>query len=72
MMPVMHSNPLEVRQLEAFAAVMSAGSITEAARLLGRSQPAVTRLIQDLEADTGDALPHRSGPRISLCPPRVR
>ncbi|MER9236445.1 LysR family transcriptional regulator [Mesorhizobium sp. M0622] len=44
---------------------MSAGSMTGAARLLGRSQPAVTRLIQDLEADIGYALLHRSGPRIS-------
>jgi hypothetical protein len=55
-MPIMHSNSIDVRQLEAFAAVMSAGSVTGAARLLGRSQPAVTRLIQDLEADIGYAL----------------
>jgi DNA-binding transcriptional LysR family regulator len=61
----MHSNSIDIRQLEAFAAVMSAGSVTGAARLLGRSQPAVTRLIQDLEADIGYALLHRSGPRIS-------
>ncbi|EPE96842.1 LysR family transcriptional regulator [Rhizobium grahamii] len=61
----MHSTPLDIRQLEAFAAVMSAGSVTGAARLLGRSQPAVTRLIQDLEADLGYALLHRSGPRIT-------
>jgi DNA-binding transcriptional LysR family regulator len=39
--------------------------VTGAARLLGRSQPAVTRLIQDLEADLGYALLHRSGPRIA-------
>lgn len=64
-MPIMHSNLIDIRQLEAFAAVMSAGSVTGAARLLGRSQPAVTRLIQDLEADVGYALLHRSGPRIS-------
>ena len=64
-MSIMHSNSFDIRQLEAFAAVMSAGSVTGAARLLGRSQPAVTRLIQDLEADIGYALLHRSGPRIS-------
>jgi DNA-binding transcriptional LysR family regulator len=64
-MPIMHSTSIDVRQLEAFAAVMSAGSVTGAARLLGRSQPAVTRLIQDLEADIGYALLHRSGPRIT-------
>lgn len=54
----------DVRQLEAFTAVMSAGSITGAARLTGRSQPAVTRLIQELEAALGFSLLHRSGPRI--------
>ncbi|MHA6645233.1 LysR family transcriptional regulator [Mesorhizobium sp. A623] len=61
----MHYSPLDIRQLEAFAAVMSAGSVTGAARLLSRSQPAVSRLIQDLEADIGYALLHRSGPRIT-------
>ncbi|WP_425329989.1 LysR family transcriptional regulator [Terrirubrum flagellatum] len=61
----MDSPPLDIRQLEAFAAVMSAGSITGAARLLGRSQPAVTRHIKELEADIGYELLHRSGPRIS-------
>jgi DNA-binding transcriptional LysR family regulator len=57
--------PLDVRQMEAFAAVMSAGSITGAARLLGRSQPALSRLIQDLETRLGFALLHRNGPRVS-------
>ncbi|MDK4735423.1 LysR family transcriptional regulator [Rhizobium sp. CNPSo 3490] len=63
-MSYMHSNSIDIRQLEAFAAVMSAGSVTGAARLLGRSQPAVSRLIQDLEADLGYALLHRSSGRI--------
>lgn len=44
---------------------MSAGSITGAARLLDRSQPAVTRQIRDLESEIGYELLHRSGPRIS-------
>lgn len=56
---------MDLKQLEAFAAVMSAGSITGAARLLGRSQPALTRLIQDLEASLGFSLLHRSGPRVT-------
>lgn len=54
-----------LRQLDAFAAVMSAGSITGAARALGRSQSAVTRLIQDLEAVLGYKILRRNGPRIS-------
>lgn len=63
---------LDPRQLEAFAAVMSAGSITGGARLTGRSQPAVTRLIQELEAALGFGLLHRSGPRITPTPQGVR
>lgn len=61
----MDFNDLDLRQLDAFSAVMSAGSITGAARLLGRSQPATTRLIQDLEESLGYPLFHRNGPRIS-------
>ncbi|WP_342358789.1 LysR family transcriptional regulator [Terrarubrum flagellatum] len=61
----MYADRLDLRQLDAFAAVMSAGSITGAARMLGRSQPAVTRLIQDLEGKLGYAVLRRSGPRIA-------
>lgn len=56
---------MEPRQLEAFAAVMSSGSVTGAARLLGRSQPAITRLVQELEAEIGYALFVRKGPRVT-------
>ncbi|HWL69877.1 MAG TPA: LysR family transcriptional regulator [Geminicoccus sp.] len=61
----MHSPAVDPGQLEAFVAVMSAGSITAAARLLQRSQPAVTRAIQELEASLGLALFSRNGPRIA-------
>jgi DNA-binding transcriptional LysR family regulator len=56
---------MELRQLEAFAATMTSGSVSAAARLLGRSQPAVSRLIQELEAEIGYALFVRSGPRVT-------
>jgi DNA-binding transcriptional LysR family regulator len=56
---------MEIRQLEAFAAVMTSGSVTGAARLLERSQPAITRLVQELEAEIGYALFVRSGPRVT-------
>ena len=56
---------MELHQLEAFSAVMSAGSITGAARLLGRSQPGVSRTIQDLEHEIGYALFDRNGPRVA-------
>lgn len=55
----------DTKQLEAFSAVVSIGSMTGAAKAIGRSQPAISRLIQDLEADVGFPLLHRSGPRIS-------
>jgi len=55
---------MDLRQLEAFAAVMTTGSVTAAGRMLDRSQPAVTRLIQDLEEVIGYPLFVRSGPRV--------
>jgi DNA-binding transcriptional LysR family regulator len=56
---------MELRQLEAFAATLSTGSVTGAARLLDRSQPAISRSIQELEAQIGYALFTRSGPRVT-------
>jgi DNA-binding transcriptional LysR family regulator len=61
----MDKRNFDIRQIETFAAVMSTGSITGAARLTGQSQPTVTRLVQELEADIGFSLLHRSGPRIT-------
>lgn len=63
-MPIMNNEFLDIRQIEAFSAVISLESVTGAARMLGRSQPAVTRLIQDLEASVGFELFHRNGPRL--------
>ncbi|MBL6457706.1 LysR family transcriptional regulator [Belnapia sp. T6] len=59
------SRALSFRQIEAFAAVIATGSLTGAAQRLGRSQPVVTRLIQELEAELGYALLHRNGPRVA-------
>jgi len=42
-----------MRQLEAFHAVMESGSVTRAAEILQVSQPAITKLIQALEFETG-------------------
>lgn len=56
---------MELRHLEAFAATMSTGSVTGSARLLGRSQPAVSRLLQELELEIGYSLFSRNGPRVT-------
>lgn len=52
---------LTFRQIDAFKTVMQTGSITEAAKLLGISQPAVSRLISDLEEHVGFKLLQRGG-----------
>lgn len=52
------------RQIEAFRAVMVTGGVTAAARALNITQPAVTRLIRDLQFDLGLTLFTRSGVRL--------
>lgn len=47
---------MKIRQLEAFRAVVLSQTVTQAAKMLFISQPAVTRLINDLEEDVGFAL----------------
>ena len=47
---------ISLRQVEAFHAVMEAGSITGASELMCITQPAVSRLIRDLEHRVGFAL----------------
>ena len=53
------------RQLEAFRTVMEAGSVTAAAERLLVTQPAVSRLIQDLESAIGVSLFERLRGRLS-------
>ncbi|NLY28280.1 MAG: LysR family transcriptional regulator [Alcaligenaceae bacterium] len=57
---------MEIRQLEAFAAVYAAGSVTAGARMLDRSQPMVSRQIQDLEHELGFTLFTRTRPQVTL------
>lgn len=52
------------RQVEAFHVVMLTGSMTAAGELLGISQPAVSRLIRELESKVGFSLFQRHGGNI--------
>lgn len=52
------------RQIDAFRAIMLTGTVTGAAKMLGNSQPAVSRLIADLERDLRMKLFFRSGRRL--------
>ncbi len=53
------------RQIEAFRAVMLTGGMTPAAETLRITQPAVSRLVQDLERDLKIRLFHRKGNQIT-------
>jgi len=57
---------LNFRQIEAFKQVVLAGSITGAAQHMHLSQPAVSRLVADLEARTGLKLFERKHKRVLL------
>lgn len=56
---------LNFRQLEAFRAVMQTGSVTNAAQMMAISQPAVSRLILQLEEQTRLALFDRVKNRLA-------
>ncbi|MBO1079909.1 LysR family transcriptional regulator [Roseomonas haemaphysalidis] len=56
---------MKLAHLETFAAVIATGSLSAAARQIGRSQSAVTRVMQELEAQLGFPLLDRNGPRVT-------
>jgi DNA-binding transcriptional LysR family regulator len=56
------------RQIDAFKTVVQTGTVTETARMLGISQPAVSRLISDLENEVGFKLFERSGRNLKATP----
>ena len=60
------------RQIEAFRVLMGSGTMTEAAERMSISQPAVSRLIADLELALEMRLFERSGPRLHATPAASR
>lgn len=59
---------MNIRQIEAFDAVMKTGTASRAADLLGVSQPAVSRLLAELEQGLGFALFERVRSRLVPTP----
>ncbi|WCE30076.1 LysR family transcriptional regulator [Vibrio sp. SCSIO 43137] len=59
---------LSIRQLQAFREVMRTGSISDAARTLNRTQPAVSAMISSLEEELGLALFERQRGRLTRTP----
>ncbi|WP_343563542.1 LysR family transcriptional regulator [Kiloniella sp. b19] len=59
---------ITIRQLQAFREVMQTGSISEAARTLGRTQPAVSHMIASLEEELGTPLFERQRGRLFPMP----
>lgn len=57
---------MRVRHIEVFQAVLQAGTLTGAARLLNVSQPAASKLLQHAERQLGFALFTRLGGRLQL------
>lgn len=55
---------IQSRQLEAFRAVMLTGGMTSATDLVRITQPAISRLIRDLEDEIGISLFERTGNRL--------
>ncbi|WP_237217228.1 LysR substrate-binding domain-containing protein [Falsiroseomonas oryziterrae] len=60
--------PPGTRALQAFRQTMLGGSVTRAAAALGRTQPAVSRLLKELEEDVGFALFERVRGRLVATP----
>lgn len=56
--------PIRLRSMRTFHAVLQQGSVTSAARSLGLTQPAASRLLAQLEHDLGFELFHRDRGRL--------
>jgi len=57
-----------IRQIEAFRCLMVTGSMTMAARMMGVTQPAISRLLRDLQADLKLILFEKRGTGVAPTP----
>lgn len=62
---------MQIRELEAFRAILETGTVSQAARSLGVSQPAVSRMLSRLERDVGFELFHRISGRLVATRPAL-
>lgn len=65
-MPARHSNPMELRHLRYFVAVVETGAFSRAAARLRITQPALWRQVHDLELELGVRLFERAGRRVRV------
>ena len=63
---------LQFRQIQAFHSIMETGTVTQAAKRLGISQPGVSNLIANLEHELGFELFTRIGGRLQPTPEAYR
>jgi len=66
------SRGLNLRQIEAFKAVIEFGTVSRAAEMLNVSQPAVSKLLTHIEQDTGLKLFDRRRGRLAATPQGMR
>lgn len=59
---------MKLHQLTVFREVMTSGSVSQAARRLGRTQPAISLSLKELEASLGISLFEREGRRLIPVP----
>lgn len=64
----MHRINLDIRMLRSLISLVETGSITETARRVGRTQPAITLQLQRLGDLTGKVLFNHEGRRLTLTP----
>jgi DNA-binding transcriptional LysR family regulator len=55
---------LDIRPLRVLDSIMSTGSVTDAAHMMRRTQPQISRILRTLEGDLGFELFERHGRRM--------